>query len=571
MVMSECLPLCARRLFCTYEHPGCHGAVGSWTVVFMMLTGLLAGCGGQGQDVRRNRRGPGTERADHKVERSTGFRRATQFADWYRKVQLDCSSARSVDCVGIEASPEFLYRGPVCTINGREVLLDLTENSITSSRAVDLLREHRGVSIVRLSKSLANDAAVLEGISALRTSRLGIEVHGQLPAAFENAPGRPWSPRKLVRKLHGKIWALGIEPDIDDTGLEDISHIDHLVLLDLSRSRVSDRGLSNLKRARNLVSLSFGPCDITDHGLGQMGRLPGLRFLSLSGTLVENPVRALQDSSSLRALGIWNSSVRDVDLKDIGRLHRLAILRLGKTLVTNDGLRHLLGLRGLRELDIYGTSVDDGGMASIAQLANLRELDLGGTGITDIGLRLVGRLHKLKSLSMNATGIKGTGLVWLKNLTHLRSLDLSQTDISDSALETLQDLPNIRRLDLSQTKVSDKGVRLLVRKHALNGVVQQTAHRTNNVAQAAAGLPNLKSLDIAYTRVTDAGLMLLTGLTNLRCLEVGSRQITDRGLQALRRLKSLRKLVIRQSSVTRSGIRSFEASHPGCRVERYSF
>src|SRR5262245_34042516 len=80
-------------------------------------------------------------------------------------------------------------------------------------------------------------------------------------------------------------------------------------------------------------------------------------------------------------------------------------------------------------------------------------VDLGHTAITDEGLKVLAPLKGLKTLSLFDTKVSDEGLknaVLLKGLTRL---DLSMTKISDDGLEHLAALPALTSLDVGLSEI----------------------------------------------------------------------------------------------------------------------
>jgi len=88
-------------------------------------------------------------------------------------------------------------------------------------------------------------------------------------------------------------------------------------------------------------------------------------------------------------------------------------------------------------------------------------LDLGRTGITDEGLRTLGQLTNLTELNLEYTKVKGTGLEFLGLLSKLESLNLVGTDVNDSGLIHLPKLKGLKNVFLFQSDVTSKGIREL--------------------------------------------------------------------------------------------------------------
>jgi hypothetical protein len=88
-------------------------------------------------------------------------------------------------------------------------------------------------------------------------------------------------------------------------------------------------------------------------------------------------------------------------------------------------------------------------------------LDLGRTGITDEGLRSISQLTNLTELNLEYTKVKGTGLEFLVPLSKLESLNLVGTGVNDSTLIHLSKLKGLKRIFFFQSDVTSKGIREL--------------------------------------------------------------------------------------------------------------
>ncbi len=122
-------------------------------------------------------------------------------------------------------------------------------------------------------------------------------------------------------------------------------------------------------------------------------------------------------------------------------------VRLSFTKVTDAELKELKELKGLQELNLWGTKVSDVGMKELKELKSLQLLDLNQTNVTDAGLKE------------------------LKKLTNLQSLNLMYTKVTDAGLKELKELNRLQELNLCYTKVTDVGMLEAVgpQKHCCNG------------------------------------------------------------------------------------------------------
>jgi hypothetical protein len=120
--------------------------------------------------------------------------------------------------------------------------------------------------------------------------------------------------------------------------------------------------------------------------------------------------------------------VDDEELSSLKHFSRLEGLELScSDKVTDDGLKHLEGLTGLRSLALHGEGLTSPRLAHLSRLTGLKELDLSGSGLTD------------------------EGIVFLRPLIHLQSLNLAGTDVTDEGIKSLHFLSELRELDLSST------------------------------------------------------------------------------------------------------------------------
>ena len=89
-------------------------------------------------------------------------------------------------------------------------------------------------------------------------------------------------------------------------------------------------------------------------------------------------------------------------------------------------------------------------------------LNVGRTKITNEGLKTIGQLSNLSQLNLEQTSIQDNGLAHLTKLSHLTSLNLIGNDISDKGTSHLSRLPKLEKVYLYQTKVTADGVRVLI-------------------------------------------------------------------------------------------------------------
>jgi len=109
----------------------------------------------------------------------------------------------------------------------------------------------------------------------------------------------------------------------------------------------------------------------------------------------------------------------------------------------------------------------------LEMLLPLREqllwLNVGRTQITDEGLRVIAQLTTLSKLNLEYTGISDAGLVNLLPLKKLASLNLVGTKSGDEGTAQLSQMSNLKKIFVYQTQVTPAGVeRVLTKSPALS-------------------------------------------------------------------------------------------------------
>jgi hypothetical protein len=153
--------------------------------------------------------------------------------------------------------------------------------------------------------------------------------------------------------------------------------------------------------------------------------------------------------------------VTDADLAAIPTRALVRNLSLGRTAVTDAGMKHLAGCTRLEWLDLSLTNVGDQGLAEIANCRQLKQLFLEGTKVSDASLPWIGQLKELEELDLSALRIGDEALSALANLRKLRVLYLTNSPVSDACLVHLRGLKQLEMLETTGTKITPTGLRNL--------------------------------------------------------------------------------------------------------------
>lgn len=184
---------------------------------------------------------------------------------------------------------------------------------------------------------------------------------------------------------------------------------------------------------------------------------------------------------------------------------------LSATLVTDDQLRHLAGLTGLRNLLLNGTAITGEGLWHLRPLVNLELINLSDTAANDAALDHLQAMIFLKRLFLANTKITKAGLAKIAALPALESLNLFGTRIDDNGLASLRNATKLRDLGLAHTKVGDAGLQHVV------------------------AIPSLERLDLSGLKVHDESAKGLVLLTKLIWLGLDATPFTKLGVQELQK------------------------------------
>jgi hypothetical protein len=157
-------------------------------------------------------------------------------------------------------------------------------------------------------------------------------------------------------------------------------------------------------------------------GASHQGAAAGLN-LRVQGPASLEPLRGLVPDG-LVGLHAEHTPVDDAEVRHLLGMRSLRLLDLTGTRVTDAGLVHLLGCDDLEVLSLWDTAITDAGLALLGRLPNLRHLGLGNTRITDDGLRHLAGLRRLRLVQLNGTAVEGPGLRHLHGLPDLTTVSL---------------------------------------------------------------------------------------------------------------------------------------------------
>lgn len=164
-----------------------------------------------------------------------------------------------------------------------------------------------------------------------------------------------------------------------------------------------------------------------------------------------------------RVFEIQGNTLNDDDLAKLhGLPHLTDVTLVEANAVSDEGIRCLAELPSLRWLALHDISITNAGLAHLHGQADLESLFIGSDKITDEGLRHIGTLTGLRELALKCP-ITDEGLRHIGNLTELRVLRLC-CRVTDDGMEHLESLANLETLVCTADPVPNEIVAKLQRE-----------------------------------------------------------------------------------------------------------
>ncbi|GEM_PF-1009057 len=245
-------------------------------------------------------------------------------------------------------------------------------------------------------------------------------------------------------------------PNLGDTGLRSIRHLERLHQLVLPQSRVTDASLSALGELNELEQMTILGRDLGAVAFQALAKLPTLRRLELGKAALQDPGTAgLGELTQLRELVLRYDNLDDRSASQLGKLRELEVLDLGGTMISDAGVTALVHLTKLRELRLHHTRVTNRGLSALRALHELEILELDHTDVVDAAMVHLAQLEKLRVLRLDDTLVTDHGMTHLANLQALERVNLAGTVVTDRGVAKLASLPRLEVLELSRTRAND--------------------------------------------------------------------------------------------------------------------
>jgi hypothetical protein len=240
---------------------------------------------------------------------------------------------------------------------------------------------------------------------------------------------------------------------------------------------------------------------------------------------------AMHPSARLNAEG----QMTDAVLADASRVETITALDLGGSRnLTDEGVRHLARLTGLKHLDLSGTAITDRGLQVLRELPALETVSLAMTRVTDEGVSHLAHCHELREVNLSWTR---TGDGALRALAGKRRLYdfASGNDVTDAGIPMLHELPVFKSWQGGEMKMALLGYRSLPNRLSLRGAFSDRGMQHMRGLDGLFGL----NLDDSHLGITAAALEPLVSLPHLEWLGVDAKDDWMPHIAAMPRLRFL--------------------------------
>lgn len=273
------------------------------------------------------------------------------------------------------------------------------------------------------------------------------------------------------------------------------------------RSDWEDLGFQHAAEARGPVSVAAGQ----EAGLALAEGVKGLG----------DGMSLLQPDDLQYVFTGWHHSVAwtDDDCRYLSRLRGLVWVSLVGAAISDEGLRWLGGLRGLRHLDLHRIpSLTDEGIAHLAGLTRIESFFCTSRRITDASMAVFGGWGSLLQIRLSSERITDAGMAHMARCTRLENMFIPR-GVTWRGVAELHGKP----LTTIVMNWGPEGGNRNIDDNALEQLVPLW-ERT----------PTLTGLDLGGTAITDAGLRLLRRLKQVEWIYVGDCEgVTEAGVKGL--------------------------------------
>lgn len=226
------------------------------------------------------------------------------------------------------------------------------------------------------------------------------------------------------------------------------------------------------------LALLSSPCVGDDAQIALLLKEKGVKVTEAKGVVssidvadcskwTEADFKQLAQLSHLKLVS-FGPGLGDAALPLLSGLPELEYLSTNLSLITDEGVKELAGLKSLKVLKFFHPckAFTGAGLGRLSEMPNLERLTVAGSlAFDDEGMAAVAKLTRLKEFRTWHAGQTLEGVKKLKELTALRSLTLGQrlaykapTSLSDDTLAVLAEMKSLETLQLEEARLKRESI-----------------------------------------------------------------------------------------------------------------
>ncbi|EFC40240.1 FBOX domain-containing protein [Naegleria gruberi] len=290
-------------------------------------------------------------------------------------------------------------------------------------------------------------------------------------------------------------------------------------------------------------------CEI---GLGVMECFPyfeNLQVLKLKKSLLsDDNSYYVSKLKGLKRLEIDHCVLEPKVFSYISQIQSLKELQLDKNYY-NGELKNLTRLKHLKLLELVNCELELKDINLLLEFGSLSHLNLELNKIGNLHAECISNMRTLTFLGLNNTNITilslevlylgfneidAEGVEYLVKMKTLKTLILNDNPIGQLGAVLISKLTNLRELNLTNTCMNDKGVEYISKMASLRDLQIGTNHMITKLgALYLSQMKNLQRLSVPATSINDQGVEFLVNLDSLQYLDARGLPLSIRGLETL--------------------------------------
>jgi len=239
----------------------------------------------------------------------------------------------------------------------------------------------------------------------------------------------------------------------------------------------------------------------------------------------------------------------------------------GRTWADDYQMNQILVFPKLESLVVEGPGITNQLIPKIAEQDHLTSLTMKNTLVNDEGVAQLSGMKSLKVIDLRVSPlITDEAMESLVKIPTLRAVRLIGGNVTDKGVAALLEMPTITELDVRNCRgVTKAGVEKIVQKKTIRVLKLGGSTVDDSFADIVVGMKGLKSLSLENCNVTDAGAAKLAAMP-LEELVLTQTAITNAAVKSLAKMTSLKQLSVTKTHFTKEGVEQLRKALPGCKI-----